>query len=145
MSELNSALGLLQIKYIDEVISRRGLIDAAYRNRLTEVKGVRCLGPSGETRQNFAYFPILIGDAAPFSRDELNERLKARKIIGRRYFYPTISEFPMYRGLASARPENLPAARAAAARVFCLPIFPDLEMSIVDEICDVICHPGREA
>ncbi len=138
MSEFNAALGLLQLKYIDDQIEKRGWIAAAYRERLAGVRGVRCLDPAGETRQNYAYFPILIGDDFPISRDSLNDLLKARGIVGRRYFYPLIAAFSMYRGLPSAAPDNLPVARAAAARVFCLPIYPDLEIEAVDKICTLI-------
>jgi dTDP-4-amino-4,6-dideoxygalactose transaminase len=145
MSELNAALGLLQLKYADEQIRRRGLIDAAYRERLQGVKGLRCLRGSGETRENYGYFPILIEDDFPISRDELNEVLKSHHIIGRRYFYPLIAEFPMYRGLPSARRENLAVVSASAARVFCLPIFPDLEIETVDEICRLIKTAGAGA
>ena len=145
MSELNAALGLLQLKYADEQIRRRGLIDAAYRARLQGVKGLRCLHASGETRENYGYFPILIEDDFPVTRDEINEVLKSHHIIGRRYFYPIIAEFPMYRGLPSARRENLPVATASAARVFCLPIFPDLEIETVDEICGLIKTAGAGA
>jgi dTDP-4-amino-4,6-dideoxygalactose transaminase len=138
MSEFNAALGLLQLKHIDAQLEKRGRIDAAYRARLAGVKGINCLASGGGTRENYAYFPILIEEDFPISRDALNALLKSRKIFGRRYFYPTISEFSMYRGLPSAQPERLPVARAAAARVFCLPIYPDLEIEIVDEICTLI-------
>lgn len=138
MSELNAALGLLQLKYIDEVITKRGIIDAAYRKELAKVKGIRCLGPQRNSKQNFAYFPIIVEDNASLLRDDIDALLKSRGIVGRRYFYPTISEFPMYRGLESARPENLPVARAAADRIFCLPIYPDMELQLVSEICAVI-------
>jgi dTDP-4-amino-4,6-dideoxygalactose transaminase len=138
MSELNAALGLLQLKYADAQFARRGLIDAAYREQLRDVKGLRCLRASGETRENYAYFPILVEDDFPISRDALNEFLKSYDIIGRRYFYPLIAEFPMYRGLPSARRENLPVATDAAARILCLPIYADLEIEKVSEICRLI-------
>lgn len=138
MSEFNAALGLLQLKHIDQALAKRKAIDAAYRERLSGVKGVRCLGDSGEKVANYSYFPVLIGDDYPITRDELYLRLKARSIHPRRYFYPLISEFPMYRGLPSAHRDNLPRATVAARQVLCLPIYPDLEMSVVDEVCDFI-------
>jgi dTDP-4-amino-4,6-dideoxygalactose transaminase len=134
MSELNAALGLLQLKYIDKVLERRKIIDLAYRERLKKVKGIHCLNDSGEKKANYAYFPILVGSDYPISRDELNLKLKDIGIHTRRYFYPLISDFPMYRGLPSAHKENLPVATAAAQQVLCLPIYPDLEMTVVDEI-----------
>lgn len=140
MSEFNAALGLLQLKYIDQALSQRKAIDAAYRDRLKGVKGIRCLNDAGEKRANYAYFPILVGDDYPLSRDDLYQKLKDKGIHPRRYFYPLISDFPMYRGLPSAHTDNLPAATAAALQVLCLPIYPDLEVSVVEEITHFIAE-----
>lgn len=138
MSEFNAALGLLQLKYIDQALSLRKKIDTAYREKLREVKGIHCLDDSGERVANYAYFPILVGDDYPISRDELYLRMKTNGIHPRRYFYPLISEFPMYRSLPSAKRDNLPLATKAASQVLCLPIYPDLSMEVVDEICAFI-------
>lgn len=143
MSEFNAALGLLQLKYIDEAIARRRLIDAAYRKGLNEVKGIQCLGDSGETIANYAYFPILVNEDYPISRDDLYQAMKNVGVHPRRYFYPLISEFPMYRGLPSAHRDNLPHATEASRKVLCLPIYPDLPMEIVDKICEFISNQGR--
>ncbi|MBE1508582.1 DegT/DnrJ/EryC1/StrS family aminotransferase [Rhizobium viscosum] len=138
MSEFNAALGLLQLKHLDEAFSRRERIDAAYRERLQGVRGIHCLQGSGEKIANYAYFPILVKADYPISRDELNQRLKDTGINPRRYFYPPISEFPMYRGLASSHRENLPIAFEASRQVLCLPLYPDLEIEVVDEVCRLI-------
>jgi dTDP-4-amino-4,6-dideoxygalactose transaminase len=134
MSEFNAALGLLQLKYIDQALARRQEIDAAYRKRLKDVKGIHCLNDAGEKVANYAYFPILVQADYPICRDDLYQKLKDIGIHPRRYFYPLISDFPMYRGLPSAHKENLPVATTAAQQVLCLPIYPDLEMTMVDEI-----------
>jgi dTDP-4-amino-4,6-dideoxygalactose transaminase len=134
MSEFNAALGLLQLKYIGQAIARRKEIDAAYRERLKGVKGIHCLKPAGEKVANYAYFPVLVRADYPISRDDLYRKLKDNDIHPRRYFYPLISDFPMYRGLPSAHRDNLSVATAAAQQVLCLPIYPDLEMSVVEEI-----------
>ncbi len=138
MSEFNAALGLLQLKYIGTAIDKRKKIDQAYRAKLSSVRGVVCLSDSGEYVSNYAYFPILIDQEYSIDRDELNDRLKAIDIHPRRYFFPLISEFPMYRGLSSANTDNLAVATQAASKVLCLPIYPDLAIEIVDEICDFI-------
>jgi dTDP-4-amino-4,6-dideoxygalactose transaminase len=119
-------------------LAGRKIIDTAYRERLRDIKGIRCLGRSGEIVSNYAYFPILVDSDYPVSRDELNSKLKDQDIHPRRYFYPLISEFPMYRHLASAHRENLPIAYSASLRILCLPIYPDLDIKVVDEICHVI-------
>lgn len=138
MSEFNAALGLLQLKYIDDAIARRKVIDVIYRERLRGVKGLRCLGDSGEKVANYAYFPILVDDDYPISRDDLYQALKDVGIHPRRYFYPLISDFPMYRGLPSSHRDNLPVAAKAARQVLCLPIYPDLDLEVVEEIAGFI-------
>ena len=138
MSEFNAALGLLQLKYNDQALTLRKEIDVAYRERLEGVRGIRCLNDAGERIANYSYFPIFVGTDYPISRDDLYQKLKDKSIHTRRYFYPLISDFPMYRGLPSARSENLPFATAAAREILCLPIYPDLEMSVVEEITQFI-------
>ncbi len=119
MNEMQAALGLLQLKHIDAAIERRRVIDARYREALREVRGLRCVERSGQTVDNHAYFPILVDPDYPLSRDALYETLREQGIHGRRYFYPLISAYPMYRGLLSARPDNLPIAEEVAQRVIC--------------------------
>lgn len=138
MSEFNAALGLLQLKYIDQAIARRKEIDATYRDRLKDVKGIRCLQDAGEKVANYAYFPILVEDNYSVSRDDLYQKLKDNGIHPRRYFYPLITDFPMYRGLPSAHQDNLSVATAAAQKVLCLPIYPALESEQVEIITSLI-------
>lgn len=138
MSEFNAALGLLQLKYVDQAIQKRKVIDGTYRKGLAGVKGVHCLGNTGEIVANYAYFPILINHEYSMDRDELYEKMKQNGVHPRRYFYPLISEFPMYRGLASSHRENLLVATQAASQVLCLPIYPDLPLEKVEEICNFI-------
>jgi dTDP-4-amino-4,6-dideoxygalactose transaminase len=144
MSEFNAALGLLQLKYVDRAIARRKEIDAVYREPLKGVKGIRCLSGAGQKVANHAYFPIMVGQDYPISRDELYQKLKDNGIHPRRYFYPLISDFPMYRGLPSAHRDNLPVATAAAQQILCLPIYPDLDMAIVTEIARFIATQQGE-
>lgn len=138
MSEMNAALGLLQLKYVDQAIVKRGQIDARYREKLSSIKGVRCLDRNGQQRSNYSYFPVLIDAHFPLSRDALYLKLKSFNIHPRRYFYPLISEFEMYSKLASADKAGLPIAHHASEMVLCLPIYPDLSLSDVDNIVDII-------
>ncbi len=134
MCEFNAALGLLQLKGVDEAIKKRKTLDAYYREKLEDVKGIVCLQPAGEKRANYAYFPILVKPDYPLNREELYQKLRDNNIYARRYFYPLISDFPMYRSLPSASHLNLPVASKAANEVLCLPIYPALAIEIVDEI-----------
>ncbi|WP_306806113.1 dTDP-4-amino-4,6-dideoxy-D-glucose aminotransferase VioA [Caballeronia sp. BR00000012568055] len=138
MSEINAAFGMLQLKHIDHALARRADFDAQYRERLAGVRGIRCLPKGSEKVANHAYFAIQVEDDFPIDRDALYDHFKQHDIYARRYFYPLISEFPMYRGLPSANKENLPVATQASRRILCLPMFADLTAAQVDRICDVI-------
>lgn len=142
MSEVSAAFGLLQLQYIDQALARRRLIDGLYREQLAGLDGLHCLDGLIDN-SNHAYFPILIGAEFPLTRDELYQHLRAHDILARRYFYPLISDFPMYRGLPSAEPANLPVARSIAGKVICLPIYPDLTDDEVDMICQLITEACR--
>jgi dTDP-4-amino-4,6-dideoxygalactose transaminase len=131
---------LVQLKHIDDAIARRGHIDALYRKLLVQVPGIRCLPPGQETRSNYAYFPVLVEPGYPQTRDALYQRLRSHGIYARRYFYPLISDFPMYRGHPSASASNLPCATQAAARILCLPIYPDLGESMVERVVSLIAE-----
>jgi dTDP-4-amino-4,6-dideoxygalactose transaminase len=138
MSEINAAFGLLQLNHIDAALEGRKKVDVLYRSLLKDVNGIRCLEDAGEKVANYSYFPILVEEGYPLTRDELYEKLKDHNIFARRYFYPLISEFPMYRGLHSATPSNLPVAIRVAEQVLCLPIYPSLDFDSQKIIIDTI-------
>ncbi|MDR5772922.1 MULTISPECIES: DegT/DnrJ/EryC1/StrS family aminotransferase [unclassified Caballeronia] len=126
MSEVNSAFGMLQLQHIDDALARRRAVASRYAERLERVRGIRLLPVCVDQESNNSYFPILVENEYPLSRDELFEAFRAQDIMVRRYFFPLISDFPMYRGLSSAPRANLPVAADAASKVMCLPIFPTL-------------------
>ncbi|MCE2680540.1 MAG: DegT/DnrJ/EryC1/StrS family aminotransferase [Burkholderiales bacterium] len=138
MSEINAAFGLLQLKHMDFVFRRRSEIDFAYRKGLDNIEGIHCLPQIASDVKNFSYFPILIKSDYSLSRDQLYDKLKEFGINARRYFYPLISQFPMYRGLPSADSKNLPIATQASREVLCLPIYPALSEFDQQRIIDVI-------
>src|SRR5471032_1286517 len=102
MSEFNAALGLVQLKHVDNAIARRGAIEAQYRALLAGVPGLRMLAEPADATANHSYFPVLIGAGFAAGRDGLYQRLREEGVMARRYFHPLISDFPMYRGLASS-------------------------------------------
>jgi dTDP-4-amino-4,6-dideoxygalactose transaminase len=140
MSEVNAAFGLLQLQHVEGAIARRAEIEALYRQRLDALPGLRLLQPPADTTRNHSYFPVLVGPGFALSRDGLYQLLKDQGIHGRRYFYPLISEFPMYRHLPSARPETLPVATSVSRQVLCLPMYPALTDDQVNRVCDIVCH-----
>jgi dTDP-4-amino-4,6-dideoxygalactose transaminase len=138
MCEVSAAFGLLQLQHVQGSIASRQAIDHFYREALSPVQGIRCIQGSGEVVANYSYFPILVGPEYPLSRDALYHRLREYNILSRRYFYPLISDFPMYRGLPSAGSQNLPVATEIASQVLCLPIYPALTAGQRQEIVDII-------
>lgn len=140
MSEINAAFGLLQLKHMPHVLERRAEIDARYRQQLQHVKGIHCLPKGQQTAANHSYFPVLVQPDYPLSRDALQQKLKDHAIHARRYFYPLIPEFPMYRDLPSADRARLPIAAEAADRVLCLPIYPGLSGEQQDRIVAMIAE-----
>lgn len=142
MSEFNAALGLLQLRGVDQAIARRGEINVRYRQGLRAIKGIYCVSDTGEHIANYAYFPILVRPEYPLTRDELYRVLQENDIHTRRYFYPLISSFEMYRHLPSAQPANLPVANKVAEEVICLPIYPELSNANVDRIIAILQQAG---
>lgn len=139
MNEFQAALGLLQLRYIDQAIEQRQAIARAYRAQLRNVPGISFLEDLPGVKHCYSYFPILVNrEQYGQSRDELYEELKRHNIYGRRYFYPLISQFPTYQALESARPEKLPVAEKVTQQVICLPIYPGLEGKTLDTICLII-------
>ncbi len=138
MSEVNAAFGILQLKYIEEALARRKAIDSLYRESLSHVKGLGFVSFEASVFHNYSYFPVLLEDEFIISRDELYHYMRQNNVMVRRYFYPLISQFSMYRALPSAFPGNLPVANLVSRRVLCLPIYPDLSDEDVINICGLI-------
>ena len=138
MSEINAAFGLLQLKHIDQELAHRQKIDQLYRLLLKDIPGIRCISDARLRMANYSYFPILVEKDYLLSRDELYEKLRAENIMSRRYFYPLISDFPMYRGLLSSHPSNLPVASEITLKVLCLPIYSDLNEKVVEYVAKLI-------
>ena len=140
MSEINAAFGLLELQHVDGELARRRAIDRLYRQRLAGVPGIVCPEVPPDSEGNCSYFPILVDERRSADRDAIYHRLREQQIYARRYFYPLISDFPMYRDLPSASPEQLPEASRLARRVLCLPIYPGLTDAEVTRIADLIAE-----
>lgn len=139
MDEIRSAYGLLNLKQVDKAIEARHKVAVKYREALKDVEGITYFDDMPGVQHNYSYFPIFV-DAEKYgmSRDELYFRMRERKVWGRRYFYPLISEFSTYRGLESAAPENLPNAHRMADTVICLPMHHQLSDEDVQRVIDCI-------
>ncbi|WP_286782543.1 DegT/DnrJ/EryC1/StrS family aminotransferase [Leclercia sp. UBA1284] len=128
MNEMEAAFGLLQLQYIDSALQERAAISKRYSEALKDIPGVTFFDPKDRFEWNHSYYPILIDDSFPLSRDALYEALKAEDVYCRRYFYPLISSFAMYNHLPSAVSDKLPVASRLAEQILCLPIYPGLKI-----------------
>ena len=139
MDEVRSAVGLINLRHVDEAIEARHRVAIAYREGLRDIPGITYFEDMPGVRHNYSYFPIFVDqEQYGMTRDELYEKLKSRNIYGRRYFYPLISEFSTYRGLESATRENLPVAHRIAEQVICLPMHHQLSGEDVERILDAV-------
>jgi dTDP-4-amino-4,6-dideoxygalactose transaminase len=138
MSEINAAFGLVQLKHVDMVIALRKKIDHMYRIGLKPIVGINFPEKIKGVQANYSYFPILIEPNYCLTRDELYEKLRGCGIYARRYFYPLISDFPIYQNFVSANPLNLSKAKDIAGKVLCLPIYPDMREDDVARVVEAI-------
>ncbi len=139
MDEIRAAYGLLNLKQVDAAIEARRKVAIRYRETLKNVNGISFFEDIAGVRHNYSYFPIFIdAEIYGMTRDELYFKMKEHNILGRRYFYPLISEFSTYRGLDSAKWENLPVARRIAECVICLPMYHDIAEKNIEYILKTI-------
>lgn len=139
MDEMRSAYGLLNLRQVDNAIEKRHQVAIRYREALRPVDGIDFWDDMPGVRHNYSYFPIFV-DANKYgmNRDELYFKMREQGIIGRRYFYPLISDFSTYRGLPSARKENLPQATKMAESVICLPMHHELSDEDIERTINCI-------
>lgn len=139
MDEIRSAYGLLNLRQVDTAIEARHQVAIKYREALRGVEGITFFDDMPGVKHNYSYFPIFV-DAEKYgmTRDELYFKMKEQNVLGRRYFYPLISEFSTYRGLDSARPDNLPNAHKMANTVICLPMHHALSDEDVHRVINCI-------
>ena len=138
MSEFNAALGLLQLKQIDIDIEKRQKIDQVYQEDLKDIVGIKCLNFTNMEKGNYSYFPIFVEDDYPLTRDQLYDKLRENEINGRRYFYPLITDFPMYEDMNTKKETVLISSKSISKKVICLPIYPELSLNSVKKIVDLI-------
>lgn len=139
VDEMRSAYGLLNLRQVDQAIENRHKVAVAYREALRDVDGITFFDDMPGVRHNYSYFPIFVdADSYGMTRDELYFKMRDAGVLGRRYFYPLISEFSTYRGLPSAKPENLPNAHKMADSVICLPMHHNLSEEDINRVIEQI-------
>ena len=136
MNEMCAAMGICNLRHLDREVAKRRRVDGWYRERLEGLAGVRlCEVPAG-VEHNYAYMPVVFGDAFGSTRDEIFDALAAEGVFARKYFYPLVSDYACYRAVYAS--ERTPVAADVAARVLTLPMYADLSEADVDRICSVV-------
>lgn len=143
MDEMRAAYGLLNLRQVDAAIEARKQVAEAYRSALRGVNGIRFFDDMLGVRHNYSYFPIFVDEEQyGISRDALYETMKANNVLGRRYFYPLITDFDPYKDIPSANPANLPVANKIANQVICLPMHHALSEEDVKRVIDCVRNKG---
>ena len=141
MNEFQAAMGLCNLRHVDADIAKRKVLTERYRERLGGVKGIRLCKEKEGVRYNYAYMPVVF-EGYGADRDEIFAALKEYNIYARKYFYPCINDYACYREQFSS--DDTPVAKRIASEVLTLPLYPDLSLETVDEICDIILKCGEK-
>lgn len=141
MNEFQAAMGILNLKYIDQSIYYRKEVSEIYNEMLREVPGIKLLPSRADAKANYAYYPILVEDAYPLTRDELYARLAAHNIVTKKYFHPLVTGYSCYSKAYAT--ENTPVAKQVSERVLTLPIYDTLDLVTARQIADLIRYSGE--
>ena len=134
MNEFQAAMGLCNLKYIDEELEKRAIAEKCYRERLSGVSGIKLSPVQEGVISNHAYFPVVF-DGYKYSRDEVAAKLAENGIFARKYFYPITNEFSCYKGMFKGK---TPIAKNISEKVLTLPMYAGLTEDEVNMICDII-------
>lgn len=135
MNEFQAAMGICNLRHIDDEIAKRRLVVERYMERLSNIKGIRLGDIKDGIKSSYAYFPVIF-DGYNQNRDEIFEKLKSENIYTRKYFYPLVNNLDCYKGRFDVR--RTPVAQYIAERVLTLPLYGDLALEDVDKICNII-------
>lgn len=135
MSEFQAAMGICNLRHVDEEIKRRKAIFETYLDLLSGKLGIKLPAIPDSIKSNYAYFPVVF-DGYKHDRDEIDDLLRKENIYPRKYFYPLTSSFECYKGRFD--PKSTPVAKYVSERVLTLPIYADLAIEDVNRICSII-------
>ena len=143
MNEFAAAMGLCNLRHVGEEIVCRKKVVERYRKNLSGIDGIRLNVIQSGVVPNYAYFPVFF-DEKKFgaTRNEVCECLKRKNIIPRKYFYPLTNTFECYNGKFDVN--DTPIALKVSKRILTLPLYADLDLDTVDDICDIISSTVKE-
>ncbi len=137
MNEFCAAMGLCNLRHVDEEISKRKTVVERYVERLNNTDGIQLNSIQSEVKSNYAYFPVVFEEKLfGTSRAEVFDKLAENGIGARKYFYPLTNSFECFHGKYDVT--ETPVALNISKRVLTLPLYADLELKDVDRICDII-------
>ena len=137
MNEFQAAMGICNLRHLDDEIAKRKKVVEHYCERLSGVEGIKLSVVQENVESNYAYFPVVF-DGYKYTRNEIFEKLQEQGITARKYFFPLTNSFECYRSYPTAGVEKTPVAQHLALRVLTLPLYADLSLEDVDRICDII-------
>ena len=142
MNEVQAAFGLATLKYIDRAIEKRKVVADEYRKRINDINGISYITVADDVFPNNSYFPIIIDeDKYGLSRDQLYQKLKDNDVFSRRYFYPLITEFALYKKNNNIKTHSVDVAKVISDNVICLPMHHDIKDEDIERIfCLVKCN-----
>jgi dTDP-4-amino-4,6-dideoxygalactose transaminase len=132
MSEFHAAMGLCNLRYVNQWIEARKAVVARYRENLAGLPGIKLCPEQPGVQSNYAYFPLVF--TGECSRDMAAGKLAEQGIIARKYFYPLLNDCEAY----GFRGHETPVAKYISERVLTLPLYPELSMEDVDRICNIL-------
>ncbi len=135
MSEFQAAMGICNLRHINEYISKRKIIYERYLLRLSNINGITLPKLPSKLDYNYSYIPVVF-DGYKMSRDQVKQKLAEHDIGARKYFYPLINELKCYKE-ANFKGDT-PIAKRISENILTLPLYPDLNINDVDLICDII-------
>ena len=143
MNEFCAAMGVCNLRHVDDEIAKRALVEQRYRENLEGAPGLKFVAPQEGVKSNHAYMPVVIDETVfGASRNYVFDALAEYGIGARKYFYPLIPDFACYRSAYSS--ERVPVAKWVSDRVLTLPMYADLAIEDVDRICAVVKQCGKE-
>ena len=135
MTEMHAAMGLCNLRHIDEEIAKRKAVFDRYIENLSGIEGIKLLELKKNVKHNYAYFPVVF-DGYKYNRDEVAQILADNNIFARKYFYPLTADFEAYTGRFDI--QTTPVAEAVSNKILTLPLYADLDIKEVDRICELI-------
>ena len=143
MNEFQATMGICNLRHVTEEITKRKIVVQKYRDRLSNINGIKIINDVEGIQSNYSYFPAVFDERVfGFTRNEISERLKDNNIFARKYFYPLTSTFDCYHGKFDV--DKTPVAQHIAKRVLTLPLYSDLNLDDVDRICDIILEDYKK-